>query len=228
MTRKRAAFSPGELGLLDAIHADPRNDALRLVYADWLDEHGESELGSFIRAEMLEENFAYQKPAHLKGGLVLHRGSFCSTESVVWEVRAEWFCPLPRPLKFWGFSRGLPTVGYWDRYSTLDNWTAVLHRVNPRVRLELDVADENCLAEHLAHPLMTRARLVSVYGRSQDEHSPSRPLGAEVATAIAESPHLDRLDALILKERPDAGVRSMLRNRVLPRVTIHPQAWLQD
>ena len=28
-------FSPEEFALLDAIHADPRNDAPRLAYADW-------------------------------------------------------------------------------------------------------------------------------------------------------------------------------------------------
>ena len=37
---------------LKAILDDPDNDALRLVYADWLDEHGEPERAEFIRVQI--------------------------------------------------------------------------------------------------------------------------------------------------------------------------------
>jgi uncharacterized protein (TIGR02996 family) len=40
MTRKRNAGSHEELGLLKAIQEDPNIDAVRLVYADWLEENG--------------------------------------------------------------------------------------------------------------------------------------------------------------------------------------------
>jgi uncharacterized protein (TIGR02996 family) len=39
-----------EMGLLEAIHADPRSQAPRLVYADWLEDNG-SPLAQYIRAE---------------------------------------------------------------------------------------------------------------------------------------------------------------------------------
>lgn len=38
--------------LLAAIKAFPENDAPRLIYADWLDEHGESERAEFIRVQV--------------------------------------------------------------------------------------------------------------------------------------------------------------------------------
>lgn len=41
-------MSEGEL-LLRAILVDPADDAPRLIYADWLDEHGQSERAHFIR-----------------------------------------------------------------------------------------------------------------------------------------------------------------------------------
>lgn len=37
-------------GLVAAILAEPEDDALRLVYADWLEEHGEDAWAQFIRA----------------------------------------------------------------------------------------------------------------------------------------------------------------------------------
>ena len=37
--------------LLAAVAADPRDDAPRLVLADWLDEQGEPERAAFIRVQ---------------------------------------------------------------------------------------------------------------------------------------------------------------------------------
>src|SRR5687768_4091442 len=41
-----------ELGLIAAIVADPDNDTLRMVYADWLEEHGHSDRGEFLRLQV--------------------------------------------------------------------------------------------------------------------------------------------------------------------------------
>jgi uncharacterized protein (TIGR02996 family) len=42
-------FHPEELALLAAIHTNPREDSVRLVYADWLDEHDRPEQAAFLR-----------------------------------------------------------------------------------------------------------------------------------------------------------------------------------
>ena len=39
-------------GFLRAITAAPADDLPRLIYADWLDEHGESERAEFIRLQI--------------------------------------------------------------------------------------------------------------------------------------------------------------------------------
>ena len=41
-----------EEAFLYAIQAEPSDDALRLVYADWLEEQGESPRGEFIRVQI--------------------------------------------------------------------------------------------------------------------------------------------------------------------------------
>src|SRR6476659_1135869 len=41
-----------ESALLAAIRAAPEDDAPRLVYADWLDEHGQPERAEFIRVQI--------------------------------------------------------------------------------------------------------------------------------------------------------------------------------
>lgn len=45
------ATRPTDAGLLAAILADPADDGPRLVFADWLDEHGQEEYAEFIRLE---------------------------------------------------------------------------------------------------------------------------------------------------------------------------------
>lgn len=44
-------MSPDGDALLAAIRADPDDDTVRLVYADWLDERGEAERAEFIRVQ---------------------------------------------------------------------------------------------------------------------------------------------------------------------------------
>lgn len=43
---------PDERCLLDAIHTDPEDDRLRLVYADWLEERGDPR-AEWVRAEII-------------------------------------------------------------------------------------------------------------------------------------------------------------------------------
>jgi uncharacterized protein (TIGR02996 family) len=49
--RSKAPSAPEQRGLLQAILANPYDDAPRLVYADWLEEHGQPQTGEFIRVQ---------------------------------------------------------------------------------------------------------------------------------------------------------------------------------
>src|SRR6187397_2695662 len=44
-------FSDTRQALLDAIRDQPFDDAPRLIYADWIEEHGDPERGKFIRLQ---------------------------------------------------------------------------------------------------------------------------------------------------------------------------------
>src|SRR4051794_37362724 len=65
MPELRAAF-------FDAIRADPGDDVARLVFADWLDEHGEPDRAEFIRLQ-----------------IALARGSVARAEVEATEKRAD-------------------------------------------------------------------------------------------------------------------------------------------
>ncbi|MDB5308461.1 MAG: hypothetical protein JWO38_2663 [Gemmataceae bacterium] len=48
-------MSPDEHSLLDAVVAEPADDTVRLVYADWLEEHAQSDRAEFIRTQIEAE-----------------------------------------------------------------------------------------------------------------------------------------------------------------------------
>src|SRR5258708_552244 len=48
-SRRRWAMS--DKGFLEAILENPDDEAVRLIYADWLDDHGQAERAEFIRIQ---------------------------------------------------------------------------------------------------------------------------------------------------------------------------------
>lgn len=48
--------------LLDAIFVDPHNDTLRLIYADWLEDHDEPELAALVRLQMAIHRLQHGDP----------------------------------------------------------------------------------------------------------------------------------------------------------------------
>jgi uncharacterized protein (TIGR02996 family) len=75
--------------ILDA----PHDDAPRLVYADWLDEHGRPERAEFIRVQCQTANDP-EHPARRR-------------EITLWSRHAEeWQAELPAPLRAYAFRRG--------------------------------------------------------------------------------------------------------------------------
>lgn len=67
--------SPEALELLRTILADPADDAARLVYSDWLEEHGDMDRAAFIRAGIAIASHGYDKMVCDKTGTALsHAG----------------------------------------------------------------------------------------------------------------------------------------------------------
>lgn len=78
--------------LMAAILAAPEDDAPRLVYADWLDEHGEPDRAAFIRSSIIWENIDNRRGAW-------DRDEFCKHFDIANDLRkmyAEtWFGGVP-------------------------------------------------------------------------------------------------------------------------------------
>src|SRR5262245_45387884 len=89
--------------LLAAVHAAPDDDAPRLVFADWLDEHGQPERAAFLRIQV-----AQRREFESHGRTVQLDELF---------VRARGLCyqPWAEPVRstfgraIAGYSRGFPT-----------------------------------------------------------------------------------------------------------------------
>lgn len=88
--------------LLDAILADPEEDTPRLVYADWLEEHGQGERAEFVRVQV--ELWHLHAAGH---GTTPTRPEGCPT--------AEWHRKHPMP-----GGQMMPTCRACDRATDLE------------------------------------------------------------------------------------------------------------
>jgi uncharacterized protein (TIGR02996 family) len=92
---------------LQAILDSPDDDTPRLVYADWLDEHGDSARAELIRVQCRLTGITLDDPA--LPDLVLRE------EILLAEHAEEWLGELRRALRRWQFRRGfLHDIVFWD------------------------------------------------------------------------------------------------------------------
>jgi uncharacterized protein (TIGR02996 family) len=90
-----------ETDLLRAIQEDPEDDALRLVYADWLEEYDQAERGELIRVQI---ELAHGKLSRQR------REELTAREKALVDTHAEeWLGPRPECAKCC-FERGMPGV----------------------------------------------------------------------------------------------------------------------
>ena len=117
-------FCRDELALLDAIHANPRDDTIRLIYADWLQENGQEEYAEFIRLQIERAAAGVDHPSKRESQLL--RSS-----------RRRWEKPFPPSQQRGHYHRGLP---YVLRSGEDLIRPSGLERYNPRLRVDLRLA----------------------------------------------------------------------------------------
>jgi uncharacterized protein (TIGR02996 family) len=88
-----------EEALLQAIWAEPDDDAPRMVYSDWLEENGQPERAEFIRIQI--ELASLTRPSPRRQRL------FKRERDLLTLHRAEWLMPLCDPALPWQFHRGM-------------------------------------------------------------------------------------------------------------------------
>jgi uncharacterized protein (TIGR02996 family) len=207
-----AKFTRAELKLLDAIHANSREDGPRLAYADWLEHHGQAEYANFIR---LQCEHARQ---HSEKHLAVPESP---TEA---ELRRRfgqvWAAPFLKVQAQSGFERGMPAfqIPRPGTKGTLRAKVAQAFRYgSPRhyLTLLLAVEDIDPLASVADHPLMKRVHSIIVKGwEFSGEASRPPSVTLPLVRIIAEAPFFCRLDWIVVQdgsvelERELAGVWS--------------------
>jgi uncharacterized protein (TIGR02996 family) len=90
-----------QLALLAAVLEFPEQDAPRLIYADWLDEHGDAPRAEFIRVscELEWRPYSERRTAHYRELLVRFR-------TLITAHRAAWVAPLTTEPTWVLFRRG--------------------------------------------------------------------------------------------------------------------------
>jgi uncharacterized protein (TIGR02996 family) len=183
-----------EAALLQAIIAEPDDDAPRLVYADWLEEHGRPERGEFIRLQCDEARLPSDDPR--RAGLATRLRRLQAVHE------RDWVEPYRSHLQGWAFHRGFiervsagarqfltaaPPFAAWPiRHVTL-------HRARRRV------------PAILAAPYLSRLRTLDMKWNHLDD---------EAAALLALSPALGHLELIDLfgNDFTDEG-RRLLQER---------------
>jgi uncharacterized protein (TIGR02996 family) len=187
---------------LQAILEEPADDAVRLIYADWLDEHGDDERADFIRTQIelanLDENHPRRPALQKLEQALLDRG------------REGWLGPLRSLAYVWKFVRGFPEEATLDTRSFLE--TAPLLFQSAPLRL-VRLLKASSFIEPLANSSHLR--------RLEALHLTGNSLGNNGVVWLATSPHLERLSVLRLGHNgiDDAGVRVLAASPHLTRLT---------
>ena len=199
-TRPARSFSPDELALLAGIHADPRADLPRLVYADWLDDHGHESWASLLRSELAAgiDPTAPRDLAPLR----------------------TWAAPTGRTFRLVHLSRGLPVVRFVPQRLTYQEVLGRLTVACPRLRLALYTHAWNINARGLWHPLVSRVAMLFVdpppgrwlAGRGRDPYRLVPRVGIGEIRRVITSGICRHLDLLVVDRPSDEAADLCLRD----------------
>lgn len=183
-----------ERALLAAIIAHPDDDTPRLVYADWLDEHGDAARAEFIRVEV---QIAHRDPDdEFDGG---RRAALFERRAALLKAHArEWLEPFHGCAKESGFERGFvaEVEATADMFLTHgERWAAITPLTRVRFVGTLVVADgaaaPGCYRskELFTSPLLARLETIDL---------DNNRLTPDDVRRLAAYPDLSRLRVLVL------------------------------
>jgi uncharacterized protein (TIGR02996 family) len=142
--------------LLRAVLADPEDDAPRLVYADWLEEHGDPDRAEFIRVQCELARMRWGSPEYAARGTALHARDRELEGAHKKEWVAELNLPKNRHTYYW-FARGLVAKVWCTVRYFLDHADAILDSAPVEIVCLRRVTARN-LHELAAHPAFARVR----------------------------------------------------------------------
>jgi uncharacterized protein (TIGR02996 family) len=176
---------------LEAIRDEPEDDTPRLIFADWLDDHGDADRAEFIRAQVRLAALPENDPAR--------PALEDEVDDLLAAHEAEWTAPLRELALEWEFRRGL-VERVTVRAEAFLEWADRLFATAP-VRAVRLLAEERDLPALAQSPYLGRVEGLDL---SVARPWPSKPnlqsghLRDRAVQALLASPHLKRLTALEL------------------------------
>jgi uncharacterized protein (TIGR02996 family) len=191
---------------LEAIQQSPDDDGLRLVYADYLEEHGDPR-GEFIRVQCALAHL----PANDPRFETLKR-----REQALWEQHgASWTAPLAGLVSDWECRRGFVEKITVELERFLDH-ADLLRQQAPLSQVEVfhfgQGSAREAVAALAASPALTRVVRLDLQGY---------PLGPHEAQLLARSPYVANVQQLDLRYNTlgDDGVRALAGSPYLNHLT---------
>jgi uncharacterized protein (TIGR02996 family) len=190
---------PDDQGFLQAIRADFDDDAVRLVYADWLEEHGDPR-AEFIRVGCALARLPAEDP---------HRRALWEREGqLIVQYKERWF-PGRQRYHSWECRRGFLDEVCTDAAPFLEQVETVF-RSHPLRLLYLTVSPGDVAALG-ACPQLALVESLRIKGKA---------LGSAGVRELVRSPYLGRLSALDLSDNGvgPAGARALAESPALAGV----------
>jgi uncharacterized protein (TIGR02996 family) len=220
-------FPEEELALIAAIHADPRDDAPRLTYADWLAAHDQGELAELIRLTCRQPYFDLRMSRTTPWKPVLDWGFMDIQEDDPERVRRS----IELLERIYGserlpendhpefFRRGLPVceINTERGLSRLDD---VEIDVMPLARFRLYLVAPG-LAAWLDHPIMQRVDILSYHPEYDWDAEDTRLIEEDDIRALLASPLVDRLEKFEMCGESTPGAEFLARDDLSRRVRIN-------
>src|SRR5262245_23679437 len=184
--------SAEERAFFDRIRDEPNDDGPRLLYADWLDDNGQSDRAEFVRLQCALARLPDDDP---------RRPDLRERERQLLEANeAAWTAGISPLVTAWVFRRGVIDSVSVEATSFLDGGEALFALAPVRKVRFPNVGDR--LPRLAKSPLLRLVRELDFSGND---------LGNRGPTLLARSPHLERLDALDLSftELGDRGLAAI-------------------
>lgn len=239
------SFTDEELALINAIHADPKNDAPRLAYADWCETHDLANVAEFIRNQCREPYFKLDT-----GNGVVRLRDESSEVGQKERVRVDRAIELLSELygtprypklrhRYWEeYVRGIPVYqDEFDDAALVRPWDELIRESSPLARFDLTIITVR-VAMWLAHPLMLRTDRLQIEAAFAMEAKPDPDLTmnshhdrfwAENIPVLAASSVIDRLEELNPCGCDSTGVRTAqsTKNLALCRDLLEPRVYVR-
>jgi uncharacterized protein (TIGR02996 family) len=167
--------------LFRAVCEQPWDDAPRLIYADWLDEHGQSEQAAFIRFQCQYPEWNTSHPQY---------ACLAARDREFDPFKPRWAGELPAlpGVKWWSdyFRRGFITTAEFGSAKAFREQAGATFAASPVDSVTVRRVTNRTARHVLASPLLGRLKQLSLLGVLTDE-------GAQL---VAACPTLGRLQAL--------------------------------